>query len=207
MSNSRDIADSAATINFIDGVTSNVQTQLNTLTTAVANISVTAGSLTKTFAAGEAADITLSGSVVAPVVSATKEVAQVGVTNNNWDAAAGSYTLENSAPATTLDWVTGNVSTATALSNIAIGNGSNPVALVFNNDGTKMFVLGDDGNDVNEYSLTTGFDVSSASFVDSFAVNSQDTAPQSLTFNNDGTKMFVIGDKGNDVNEYTLSSG
>lgn len=36
MSNSRDIADSAATINFIDGVTSNVQTQLNTATTAIA---------------------------------------------------------------------------------------------------------------------------------------------------------------------------
>ena len=29
-----------------------------------------------------------------------------------------------------------------------------------------MFVVGDDDNDINEYTLTTGFDVSSASFVD-----------------------------------------
>ena len=30
-----------------------------------------------------------------------------------------------------------------------------------------MFVVGNAGDDVNEYTLTTGFDVSSASFVDS----------------------------------------
>ena len=83
MSKSRDIADSAATINYIDGVTSNVQTQLNTLTTAVDNISVTNGSLTKTFTAGESSEITLSSSILAPVVSVTKEIPQTGATNNN----------------------------------------------------------------------------------------------------------------------------
>ena len=83
---------------------------------------------------------------------------------------------------------------------------NDPMGLAFNNDGTKMFVVGNYGNDVNEYTLTTGFDVSSASFVDSFNVNSQDTYPTDITFNNDGTKMFVLGLRGYDVNEYTLSS-
>ena len=45
-----------------------------------------------------------------------------------------------------------------------------------------------------------------ASFVDSFSVASQETFPQSVAFNSDGTKMFVIGTDGDDVNEYTLSS-
>ena len=49
-SNARNIGDSASVINYLDGVTSNVQTQLNTLTTSLGNISVTSGSLTKTFA-------------------------------------------------------------------------------------------------------------------------------------------------------------
>ena len=31
-----------------------------------------------------------------------------------------------------------------------------------------MFVIGGAGDDVNEYTLTTGFDVSTASFVDRF---------------------------------------
>ena len=82
-----------------------------------------------------------------------------------------------------------------------------PSGLTFNNDGTKMFVLGSIGDDVNEYTLSTGFDVSTASFVDSFDVSSQETTPSGLDFNNDGTKMFVVGGIGDDVNEYTLSTG
>jgi len=82
-----------------------------------------------------------------------------------------------------------------------------PVSIAFNNDGTKMFVLGNAGDDINEYTLTTGFDVSSATFVDSFDVSDQDTGPKGITFNNDGTKMFVVGNTGDDINEYTLTTG
>ena len=84
---------------------------------------------------------------------------------------------------------------------------SNPTGLAFNTDGTKMFVLGDSGNDVNEYTLSTGFDVSTASFVDSFSVSSQETDPSGIAFNTDGTKMFIVGQAGDDVNEYSLSTG
>ena len=70
-----------------------------------------------------------------------------------------------------------------------------------------MFVVGNIGDDVNEYTLTTGFDVSTASFVDSFDVSSQETNPFGLAFNTDGTKMFVVGYTGDDVNEYTLTTG
>ena len=52
---------------------------------------------------------------------------------------------------------------------------NNPQGIAFNNDGTKMFVVGFDGDDVNEYTLSTGFDVSTASFVDSFSVAAQET--------------------------------
>ena len=82
-----------------------------------------------------------------------------------------------------------------------------PTALAFNTDGTKMFVIGYSGDDVNEYTLTTGFDVSTASFVDSFDVSSQEANPTEVAFNTDGTKMFVLGTGGNDVNEYTLTTG
>ena len=84
---------------------------------------------------------------------------------------------------------------------------TNPLGLAFNTDGTKMFVSGSSGADVNEYTLSTGFDVSQQLFVDSFSVSSQDHAPYGLAFNTDGTKMFVVGTLGDDVNEYTLSTG
>ena len=54
--------------------------------------------------------------------------------------------------------------------------------------------------------MTTAFDVSTASFDSSFSVNGQEVYPHALAFNTDGTKMFVAGYSGHDVNEYTLST-
>ena len=39
---------------------------------------------------------------------------------------------------------------------------ASPNGIVFNNDGTKMFVMGANDRDVNEYNLSTAFDVSTA---------------------------------------------
>ena len=101
-----------------------------------------------------------------------------------------------------------DVSTASFVDSFDISSqDDSPTGLAFNNDGTKMFVAGNAGNDINEYTLSTGFDVSTASFVDSFSVASQDTTPNGLSFNSDGTKMYVVGNQGNDINEYDLTLG
>ena len=86
-----------------------------------------------------------------------------------------------------------------------------PRSLAFSDDGETMFVVGDAGNDINVYTLQTGFDVSTATFVNinnngtGFSVANKDTSPQGIAFSDDGKKMFVVGDAGNDVNVYTLS--
>ena len=99
-----------------------------------------------------------------------------------------------------------DVSTASFVDAFDVSNEeSSPLDLKFNRNGTRMFVTGYNGKDVNEYTLSTGFDVSTASFVDSFSVSSEESAPTGLAFNHDGTKMFVSGKTGDDVNEYTLS--
>ena len=69
-----------------------------------------------------------------------------------------------------------------------------------------MFVVGVRGDDVNEYTLSTAFDVSTASFVDSFDISSQEDSPTGLAFNNDGTKMFIVGYQRDNVCEYDLTS-
>jgi len=48
--------------------------------------------------------------------------------------------------------------------------------------------------------------VSSASFVDTFSVSSQETTPVGIAFSKSGEKMFIAGDAGNDVNEYILTA-
>ncbi|MBO6759652.1 MAG: PKD domain-containing protein, partial [Roseivirga sp.] len=83
-----------------------------------------------------------------------------------------------------------------------------PRSFAFNNDGSKMFVMGTIGDDVNEYNLSTAFDVSTAVFAgnaERFSVAAQETNPTSLTFNHDGTKMYVAGSDNDAVNEYILS--
>ena len=78
--------------------------------------------------------------------------------------------------------------------------------MAFSNDGAKMFVVGDDGNEINEYALSTPFDVSTASHDSIFSVSAQETFPQGMAFSNDGAKMFVVGDDGNRHKRYALSS-
>ena len=76
----------------------------------------------------------------------------------------------------------------------------------FNPDGTRMWIVGGATDKIHEYTLSTGFDVSTTSFVDSFSVSSQDTNPFSMAFNNDGTKMFMLGYDEDKVHEYNLLS-
>ena len=81
-----------------------------------------------------------------------------------------------------------------------------PQGLFFSPDGLNMYVLGDTGNDVNQYTLGTAWNISTASYVRVFSVSAQDTAPRSLFFSPDGLNMYVLGDSGNDVNQYTLGT-
>jgi hypothetical protein len=89
-----------------------------------------------------------------------------------------------------------------------MGGANKPMAVQFNADGTKMFVLDEVNDRVNEYTLSTGFNLASTvAYIDSFSVAGQELKPTGFTFNTDGTKMFVVGWKGQDVNEYTLTTG
>jgi len=109
------------------------------------------------------------------------------------------------------DLTTGfDVSTAsfTGTSFDVSGQDSQPRGIAFNPDGTKMFMIGTSVGAVFQYDLTTGFDVSTASFSGaSFDVSGQDTDPQGVTFNPDGTKMFIIGRSNDSVFSYSLSNG
>ena len=79
--------------------------------------------------------------------------------------------------------------------------------LFFKPDGTKMYVIGAVNNLVYQYSLSTAWDISTASYDSvSFSVASQDTSPQSIFFKPDGTKMYMLGGTGKDVNQYSLST-
>jgi len=83
---------------------------------------------------------------------------------------------------------------------------TSPQAIFFKPDGTKMYVMGSTGDDVNEYSLSTAWDISSATYVRIFVVSTQETTPTGLFFDPDGTRMYVVGSTGDDINQYSLST-
>jgi len=100
-----------------------------------------------------------------------------------------------------------DVSSSSYLQNFSVSaQDTFPTGIFFKPDGTKMYVIGAIGDDVNEYDLSTAWDVSSASYLQNFSVSAQDTVPQGIFFKPDGTKMYVIGFSGDDVNEYDLST-
>ena len=78
--------------------------------------------------------------------------------------------------------------------------------LVFNNDGTKMFMVGAATSTVAEYNLSTAFDTSTAAFVTTFDLSNQTNVVESLVFNNDGTKLFIPDSGPEEINEYNLST-
>ena len=113
-----------------------------------------------------------------------------------------------------------NLSTAYDASSAVYAGGSeefdlstespSPNDFSFNNDGTKMFVLsGFPGYEIVEYNLGTAYDVSTAVHAgesEDFYVGDQDSNPYDLAFNDDGTKMFVMGEGDDAVAEYNLST-
>jgi len=101
-----------------------------------------------------------------------------------------------------------DITTSSYNQNFSIsGQDTLAAGLYFKDDGTKMYVIGYYGQDVNEYSLSTAWDISSASYSQNFSVFTQEVLPFALWFSPDGTRMYVAGNAGDDVNEYTLSTG
>ena len=106
-----------------------------------------------------------------------------------------------------------DVSTITLVRNFSVtAQESEPLALYFKpDDGTKMYVggrtsgVGPVGR-IHEYSLSTGWDVSTATFVQTLSVTDKEQIPTGISFKPDGSKMFIDGYLSDSVHEYNLST-
>ena len=82
-----------------------------------------------------------------------------------------------------------------------------PHDLTFSTDGTKMYIVGETSDTVYQYTLSTEWDLSTASYASlSKSVTAQDTLPTAIVFSPDGTKMYMLGNTGNSVYQYTLGT-
>ena len=76
----------------------------------------------------------------------------------------------------------------------------------FNSDGTKMYMVGKSSDSVHQYSLSTAFDLSTASYDSvSFSVASQDVTPEAIRFSPDFTKMYISGNSNDTIYQYSTN--
>ena len=80
-----------------------------------------------------------------------------------------------------------------------------------NDNGLKLFTLGNTNDKAYEYALTTMDDISTAMLTTSFSVSAQTTTPSKIAFGSSGTKLYVRGAgefiSEYDIPAYSLSSG
>jgi len=100
-----------------------------------------------------------------------------------------------------------NVSTATFTQSFNVApQDASSLGLFFRPDGTKMYTTGTVGDSVYEYSLSSAWNISTASFSQSFSVAAQNTGPVAVSFKPDGTRMYVLNGPSDTVDQYSLST-
>ena len=76
----------------------------------------------------------------------------------------------------------------------------------FNSDGTKLFLAGSDDQEINEYNLSTAYDVSTSTHQNVY-FNGDGLDFVAIAFNTNGTKLFIYDATGNDsIKQYSLGS-
>ena len=118
---------------------------------------------------------------------------------------AGSFALEVTGADVTVAYDL-NIAAYDSKSFSVAGQETTPYSVNLNPDGTKMYVMGQTGDDVNVYNLSTAFDASSASHFGTRSVGTQDNQPWSLHFKTDGTSMYMVGGQHNTVFQYNLTT-
>jgi|GEM_PF-4211797 len=82
-----------------------------------------------------------------------------------------------------------------------------PADVQFDSTGTRMYMCGSDNNSIYQYTLSTAWDISTASYaLKSFSASSQDTNITGISFSQDGTNAYILGNSNDSIFQYTLST-
>ena len=106
--------------------------------------------------------------------------------------ASGGYDLEN-AKYDNVSWSTSAEETS-------------PYGIAFKSDGLVMYIIGNGGDDVNEFTLSVAYDISSPVFVQKFSVATEDLSPLGVHFSPSGLEMYVAGNINSSIYQYTLGT-
>jgi len=82
-----------------------------------------------------------------------------------------------------------------------------PWGVVFNDDGTRIFIVGDANDRVYQYNLTTAWDVSTGSYSNKYLGSTGENTLRAVKFKpDDGSKMYLIGTTQDRIFQFTTYS-
>lgn len=159
-------------------------------------------------------------------VSISYDLGQLGVDGvvSNSDIIANTITGDKINSATSIS-ITGNLTAANLSLTSSSGDVLNwwysgnsvsvssqataPTGLVLDNTfGTYMYVTNTSTSSIYQYTLSTGFNVSTATYASlSTSVVAQDATPQDLQISNTGEVLWLLGGANASVYQYTLTAG
>ena len=122
------------------------------------------------------------------VIGAQKEIVYQYTLSTPWDVASATKTNE---------------------SDDFTSDESDPRNVQLNSDGTIMYIGGSNGDEINKYTLSTAYDVSTASLSDTYSVSSQSERMRGFILADNGSKLYVTDDidspSENIIFEYNVS--
>jgi sugar lactone lactonase YvrE len=135
----------------------------------------------------------INGTTIGATTASTGRFSEISITTLGGDA---DIVANNEVSS----WIYANLTKSVAADETA------PNGLFFKPDGTRMYIAGDTGNDITQYTLSTAWNVSTASTPVTFSISSQEGTIQDLFFKDDGTTMYIIGSSTDAIYQYTLGT-
>lgn len=84
-------------------------------------------------------------------------------------------------------------------------NADSPEDLTFSPDGLRLFVASNEFYEIVQYNLSSAFDLTTATYSgNSYDVSSIDQSVYGLAFSYDGSRMFLVGEDGNNIYQFSL---
>ena len=71
---------------------------------------------------------------------------------------------------------------------------NDPRNIQFNSDGTIMYIGGSGGDEINKYTLSSAYDVSTAELSDTYSVSSKSERMRGFVVVDNGSKIFITDD-------------
>lgn len=110
------------------------------------------------------------------------------------------YTLSTAWDVSTASYDSVSFSTASQITGV-------PWSMSFSDGGAKLYVVGSTSDTIFQYSLSTAYDLSTASYSSkSFSVGTEATSPTGIKVSSNGTTVFVVDNSSDSVYKYTLST-